>query len=60
MLYTSIFGLGVNLLMVMAIHYDHFIGDFHEHSHEENIHKCGKSHNHKHDHHTHKKTKKDS
>lgn len=27
MLYTSIFGLGVNFLMVLAIHYDHFIGN---------------------------------
>ncbi len=43
MLYTSIFGLGVNLIMVFAIHYDHFVGSSHSHSH-------GHSHEHEHGH----------
>jgi Co/Zn/Cd efflux system component len=46
MLITSIIGLGVNLIMIVAFHYDHFIdtdGHNHRHSHSH-------THNHSHGH----------
>lgn len=51
MLYTSIFGLGVNIIMVIALHYDHFISinkNTHCRSHNHKSHSHEKYHNHSH------------